>query len=308
MSERCGATVVISLRVKDEHRSDYEAWQEAISAEAAKLDGFEGTELIRPKPGVQDDWVVIYRFDTAQHLAAWMEADVRRELIENAEPFFEESHEHVVATPRGRAQPVTVVVSQKVAAGKEKEYAAWQDGILGAVRKFPGFLESEHFAPVEGVQEDWVVVFRFASADTLDAWLESDVRRQWLDKAEPFLEKVSLQRVGGGLGGWFPSTAEAAAPVAPDWKQAMAVLFALYPTVMLLTMYLWPRLEWMPMPANMFLNNVASVAALTWLFMPLTIRLLGPWLAPKSTAATVVGTLLLSVAFGAMVALFVAVA
>ena len=304
-SETWGATVVVSQRVSSGQESEYREWQAEISAAAAGFEGFGGTEVLQPVPGVQEDWVVVYRFDDAEHLSDWLRSDARRELLERAAPFLEKVREHVVATARGSAAPVTVVVSEEVLPGQEAAYERWQEGVTEAARRFPGFLDSELFRPVPGVQDHWVVVFRFASAKTLEAWLASPERRVWLDKAEPLVRSVALQRVGGGLGGWFP-TASPARNTPPEWKQAAAVLFGLYPTVMLLTMFLWPRLESLPMAANMFLNNLASVALLAWVVMPLTNRGLGRWLLATDRRTNRWGVVLVVTSYLAMVGIFVA--
>jgi len=301
-----GATVVIGLRVPAEHESAFEAWQAEIDTAAREFAGFEGGEVLRPQRGVQDDWVVVYRFDTADNLTRWLRSDARATLLAQAPPAIERLSENVVATPRGPVRPVTVVVSKRIKPEHASDFATWQRGISNAAAGFAGFLGSETFKPVPGVQDDWVVVFRFASAQTLTAWLESSERQAWLDKAKPWVEDERMQTVGGGLGGWFP-VASNAPTQAPAWKQSVAVLLALYPTVMLLSMFLTPRLEpFVSAPVNMFVGNLASVAILTWVLMPPTTRLLGPWLNPKDDRTTAVGAVMLALACAAMVAVFVA--
>lgn len=302
-----GATVVISLRVHEGHEAEYERWQAQIDSAAEGFDGFEGSEVLPPQAGVQDDWVVVYRFDTADHLTGWMRSDVRAALVEEATPHFDHVSEHVVAIPRGPARPVTAVLSQRVKPGHEAQLERWQKGITQAAGAFAGFLGAETFKPVPGIQDEWVIVFRFASPKTLQGWLDSKERQTWLDQAKPWVRDVSMQTVGGGLGGWFPLSPQSPRQP-PDWKQSLAVLVALYPTVMVLNYLLWPQLEKVvSVPVNMFLNNVASVAILTWVLMPPTTRLLDPWLNPKSDKATVVGTAVVALVCAAMVAAFVAV-
>jgi antibiotic biosynthesis monooxygenase (ABM) superfamily enzyme len=63
----------------------------------------------------------------------------------------------------------------------------------------------------------------------------------------------------------------------PAWKQALAVLFGLYPTLMVLSL-LNPLMRSLSFPARMLVGNILSVALLTWLVMPGTTRLLGFWL------------------------------
>ncbi len=302
-----GATVVLSLRVRPEREGEYQRWQADIDAAAEEFSGFEGSEVLPPRAGVQDEWVVVYRFDTAEHLTDWMRSEVRAALVERAAPYFDQVSEHVVATPRRPTQPVTVVVSQRVKAGHDADIENWQRGITKAASKFAGFLGAETFKPVAGVQDDWVVVFRFASPQPLQVWLDSSERKTWLDNVKPWIEETAIQTVGGGLGGWFPLQPSAPAHP-PDWKQSLAVLIALYPTVMLLTIFLSPQLaKVVSAPVNMFVSNVVSVALLTWLVMPQTTRLLAPWLAASDAKTTVVGTGLVALACGVMVAFFTAV-
>ena len=82
-----------------------------------------------------------------------------------------------------------------------------------------------------------------------------------------------------GLEGWFALNREPGATVAgpPRWKQALAVLFALYPTVMVLT-FLNPLWRNLPLPQSMLIGNFLSVSLLTYLVMPRVSRFLGFWL------------------------------
>ena len=306
-SQEGGATVVIGLRIAAEHEAAYEAWQAEIDAAAREFVGFQGSEVLPPQRGVQDEWVVVYRFDTADNLTRWLRSDVRAALLDQAPPELERVSENVVATPRGPARPVTVVVSKRVKPGHAPEFEAWQRGISNAAASFAGFLGSETFKPVPGVQDDWVVVFRFASAQTLMAWLGSSERQAWIDKAKRWVEGERIQTVGGGLGGWFP-VASNKPTQPPRWKQSAAVLLALYPTVMLLSTFLGPRLRpFVSAPVNTFVSNLASVAILTWVLMPPTTRMLRPWLDAEDGRTTAVGAIGVALACAVMVVAFVAV-
>ena len=52
---------------------------------------------------MQDDWVSLLRFDTSEHLNAWVESDARRAALKEVEPF--------VDHPKRRRSPI--VGSQK---------------------------------------------------------------------------------------------------------------------------------------------------------------------------------------------------
>jgi antibiotic biosynthesis monooxygenase (ABM) superfamily enzyme len=81
-------TVVVTWRVRQGREEEFEAWRHEISAAALKFPGHMGIDVILPA-ATQGEYVVVFRFDTYQHLRAWQESDIRRELLKKAEPFRE---------------------------------------------------------------------------------------------------------------------------------------------------------------------------------------------------------------------------
>lgn len=87
----------------------------------------------------------------------------------------------------------------------------------------------------------------------------------------------------------------------------MLVLLGLFPIVMLEARFLSPHTSWMnPSPA-MFIGNFLSVAATTWLTMPLFIKAFGWWLFPKVSGSSlrtdIAGTAVIFALFAAEVLL-----
>ena len=269
--------------------------------------------MVPPVPGFQDDFVIVFRFDTFAHLDAWLRSDVRRALLERGAPLFAgEARQHTVAGARLAARPAGMVVTTRVKPGREPEFRVWEDSINAAAARFAGFLGNEVFAPVAGVQEEWVVVVRFDSTEHLEGWRRSDVRRRLVDEAARLWDEASVETISGGFPGWFASGASAPGAPAfpPEWKQAMIVLLALYPTVMLITYLLSPRLAGLPMALGIFVGNTVSVVALTWLLMPLVNRAFGFWLTPapaRRTRAEVLGAGALLVGYAVLLMAFLAV-
>jgi len=81
-------TVIITWRVRRGCEGEFEAWRREISAAALKFPGHMGIDVILPG-ATQGEYVVVFRFDTYQHLRAWQESDIRRELLKKAEAFRE---------------------------------------------------------------------------------------------------------------------------------------------------------------------------------------------------------------------------
>ncbi|HEY5973772.1 MAG TPA: antibiotic biosynthesis monooxygenase [Geobacteraceae bacterium] len=81
-------TVVVTWRVRQGSEREFEAWRREVSAAALEFPGHMGINMILPS-GSEREYVVIFRFDTYEHLRAWQESDVRRELLKKTEAFRE---------------------------------------------------------------------------------------------------------------------------------------------------------------------------------------------------------------------------
>jgi antibiotic biosynthesis monooxygenase (ABM) superfamily enzyme len=80
-------TVVISHPVAHEHEKAFRAWIEKLRAVERTQPGFRGSHLYEPVPGVQDNWTAVYRFDTPEHLDAWLDSPARAALLEEGKRF-----------------------------------------------------------------------------------------------------------------------------------------------------------------------------------------------------------------------------
>lgn len=91
-------SAVISMRVVPGTEQQFRAWQRKVAAAEATFPGFQGDKLEPPVPGVQDDWVCIVRFDSDEHLQAWLQSPTRQQLLDEAKDFQPEYH---IRTVRG---------------------------------------------------------------------------------------------------------------------------------------------------------------------------------------------------------------
>lgn len=86
-SEGQGVTVVVRRRVRSDAIGEFEVWLEGILAATAEFPGHLGANVIRPAPGGDQDYVVIFRFDSQPHLAAWEESSERGRWLAKADAF-----------------------------------------------------------------------------------------------------------------------------------------------------------------------------------------------------------------------------
>jgi antibiotic biosynthesis monooxygenase (ABM) superfamily enzyme len=91
-------SAVIATRLKPGAEAAYRAWEQKVAAAQTKAKGFQGYRFEPPIPGVQESWLAIVRFDTEEHLQAWMNSPERLNLLKEADPFTEEFHARIVRT------------------------------------------------------------------------------------------------------------------------------------------------------------------------------------------------------------------
>lgn len=276
--EASGPTVIVARRILPGLEEEYRAWHERIVRAAAVFPGYLSSELQPPNSAHPDEWVTVYSFATAGELDSWLASDERSEVAAAGahliEPDVREQH---VAALRTAPEPVTVVFSQVIDSDSHQAFNALYDEVARRMQSFPGFLGSELLPPVADVQEEHVIVASFASRSDLDRWLHSDSRAEWLGNAARLIEGERTMNVVGGFGGWFP-----AAPSLPRgpkrWKQAVAVLLALYPTSLVITAVRSQVAPDLNMVAAVFVANVLGVAVLSFFLMPIVTRWLDAWL------------------------------
>jgi len=180
-----------------------------------------------------------------------------------------------MAEPVNENGPLTVVVTWRVRQGCEQEFEAWRREISAAALKFPGHMGIDVILP-GATHGEYVVVFRFDTYEHLRAWQESDIRRELLKKAEPFREKEPSYRLESGLEFWFAPSGMPASP--PPWKMAIVTVLGVWPVSMLVPWLLNPFIGNQSMTLQALIIAVGIVILLTWVVMPVLVRILRPWL------------------------------
>lgn len=284
------AMQIIGRRIRRGREDDYLAWEERITAAAARYPGYRGAE-VKPPSDIQPDWVVVYRFDSVPNLRNWLNSSTRQSLLDEAADLFDgPATQQVIAQGTEIADPlVTVVVSNRVEPDQVEAFLAWRETMQRAESGFPGFRGSEVFRPIEGLQDEWTTVYRFDTAEHLDAWLASDERRRLL--AQGLFGDFRLRTIDQSFGNWFTFAGSTGMPPS-DFKTSIAVWLGLYPTVVFLTLLTTPL--HMPFWLAMLVGNLLSSFVMSFLTMPYyTNPILRWWLtAPAARGVTIKGVLL----------------
>jgi uncharacterized protein len=178
-----------------------------------------------------------------------------------------------------RGARTSSVIVHRVPPDRAEQFLELQRGITETAKAFPGYQATDVYPPAERQPSEWVVVIHFDGPETLQRWLDSPVRAEWIEKLRNEMGDFRVKTLPTGFGAWFASLvngSEVALP--PPWKIALSVLLALYPTVMVLAICVGPYLNPLGLAVSMLISNALSVSILQWAVTPALNVLLRPWL------------------------------
>lgn len=268
-------TVIVARRAMPGREREAEKWLRELSSAAEHAPGHLGANVQPPNDQHPGEWVIVYRFETIDALNDWLSSPRRRELVAAGESLIDGDTREQIVAMTSQPEPVTAVASFRLLEGHEPALREAYHALVPTISGFEGFLRVELFEPIEGVQDEAVIVFSFRDRICLDRWLSSDERRDLLAAIDEHVAGDRTLSVVGGFGGWFDSPD---APVVKRWKQACVVLLGLYPTALVLGRLREAIVPDIGFAAGTFLGNAIGVAILSWILMPWLTRRLEPWL------------------------------
>ena len=180
--------------------------------------------------------------------------------------------------PRTAPSPVTVTVTRRAPAGRDREVLAWLQAGVSLAERAPGFLGAGWLRP-SAASEDWHVLYRFATPDDLAGWEGSPERSWWLDSGRGLVWEHSSER-RTGIEGWFdqPSAYDLVLPQPPRWKQAVVIWLGFFPLSLLSALLLAPHLAALVVPLRILASTLVLTPTMTWLVLPRVTRALEWWL------------------------------
>jgi antibiotic biosynthesis monooxygenase (ABM) superfamily enzyme len=206
-----------------------------------------------------------------------------------------------------RGARASSVIVQRIDPGAAEVFMEWQRGITTAAAEFLGYQATEIYSPV-GQQEEWVVILHFDDPRSLQGWLDSPTRADWLAKRPCEIGNYRLKTLPSGFGAWFAGLTDASGDaLPPSWKIALSVLLALYPTVMVLVILGVAPPGRFGLSVAMLISNILSVTILQWAVTPALNVVLARWLRANGRdgrRVTLVGLVLILATLGVMAALF----
>lgn len=303
MSDRTYATAVVQLHAVPDDR--LRAWADRVTDAAATLPGFRSVRLAVTGGGLRP--AIAATFDTAAQVIAWLDSDVLD--ARNAEGVRRAASDVVIADGH-RLPPGTAIYRHDVIDGRAGEFVGAQRDLVASTARFPGHTGTVLLAPAAGAGGDgWMSVVGFRTDGQLATWSGSDERGRRLTRLRALLTRDFDTLAVDAPFGTILRIDHGRPLVTPGWKTAMLVLLVLYPTVMLLSRFLGPVLQglgaqpWL----SMWLSQIVSIAAMTYVLMPAATRLLSRWLDPldgASARVSIAGAVTVAAGYAATLWLF----
>ena len=303
------AIIIATAKVRPGMDAEFTAWKAHHDLVIGKFPGFVSSDIIPPTRPDSNEWTIILNFRSNEDLVVWQKSKERAEIIAEGVPLFEGGNfREVVQIRESGDRPdsdVTEVIFSKIKPGKEDTYREWAARMQSAQAKYPGY-KGTYLQPPDEKGGFWTTIMRFDSASHLEGWMNAPERKEMLNESKAFIEHEQLTRLATSFPGWFPTDPKTGQGP-PKYKAGMLVLLGLFPIVMLEARFLNPQIAGLNPSLAMFIGNVLSCAATTYLTMPLFVKALKWWILPEPDAPKSVhwkGALLVVALYVVSVAIF----
>lgn len=172
---------------------------------------------------------------------------------------------------------VTAVISHYIRSGRESGYEEWVRGISQAARRFEGHSGVTVLRPQPGSRAEYVIILRFDKYDHLCRWMRSPERREWIERAKPFIEKPENVQVLTGLEALVSLPHTTSSPPS-KYKTAFVTWIGVFICVSLVGYFLAPYLAGLPYLLRQAILTGLVVILLAYVVMPRLTRLFSKWL------------------------------
>lgn len=173
---------------------------------------------------------------------------------------------------------VHVAITRRVRPGCEVEFQKALAEFFQTSFSHRGVLGASMIVPPPGsTSREHGILRTFASEAERDAFYASPQFQEWEAVAQTLTEGTPEYRDLHGLEAWFrhPDL-----PKPPRWKMAVATLMGVYPTSLLLGIFVAPLLQDQHHAVRSLIIGICMVICLTWLVMPLVTKVMHRWLHP----------------------------
>lgn len=176
------------------------------------------------------------------------------------------------------SEPVTVVVTRRVRAGREAAYEAWLEKLIAAASALPGYLGTNIQRPPPTGPREYTSVFRFDSVDHLRGFEDSELRRRALAEVGAFVEGDAVWSKLSGLEFWFTPPPGTVVPQPSRFRMALVMIVVVFALVFSIGSLVAMMLATAPLPLRLLVTITIEVFLMTYVVMPHLTRWLARWI------------------------------
>jgi uncharacterized protein len=179
---------------------------------------------------------------------------------------------------------VTVVITRRVKAGREKDYEAWLGRLQAEARGLPGYLGVTTQRPAASGPREYVSVIRFATLADLRAFERSDLRARHLGAVANLVEADAVWQQLTGLEFWFTPPPGTVVPQPSRPRMALVMIVVVFGLVLSIGTLVNTVAAMLPLPVpyalRLLLTITIEVLLMTYWLMPQITRRLARWIYP----------------------------
>jgi antibiotic biosynthesis monooxygenase (ABM) superfamily enzyme len=303
--------VALITKLKVQAGADINAfkdWLIELMMTSGTFSGFWSSEIIPPTHFADEIWTLIQKFRTVEEINAWKQSDALKQLMTvsvGSRGFTAVIIKDEVSTDGASGMVATAIVTHVIPAEVDL-FRKWELKIQKAQAKFPGYQGTYWQPPVLEKGTQFTTLLRFDTPGSLQSWMGSDERKHLLAESSKFVASTKFSSLTSSFPGWFPANPQTGEPP-PNWKSSMLVLAALYPIIMFCIRFVSPLFASTNFTLFNFLSTVCNMIIVTWVCMPILIKLFSWWLFPDPVVRkqnTVIGIFILLFLYGLEIDMF----
>ena len=173
----------------------------------------------------------------------------------------------------------SAAIVQQVPPAAADWFVEWQRKVSAVAETFDGYQGTDVYPPTGGHGNEWVAIVHFEDDESLERWINSPERAQWVDKLHAEVGEFELKTLQGRIQRLVCRAEPSRARAVPPWKMATTVLLRpLSDRHAAVDFCGRPTPSVLGLAFSMLIGNALSVALLQWLVVPALELPLGPWL------------------------------
>ena len=173
-------------------------------------------------------------------------------------------------------EQVTAIISHYVRPRRESGYEQWLQGISQVARTFEGHLGATILKPQSGIRKEYVIILRFDRYFNLCRWMRSPERKEWIERAKPFIAKEENVQTITGLEYLVTLDNDQSTP--PRYKTVLVTWLGVFVCSSILGYLLTPYLMDLPYLLRQAIMTGLVVVVLAYWVMPQLTHLFFQWL------------------------------